>query len=1152
VSERKSRVPGVVSSAAVGAFVAVSSLARPAWALPSPFIFAFVADVVVQVLVVAVLLVPLGWASFRARFERLFPSIRTRTALALASLTVVALAVALFTDTPRPPPMPDSVVESETPCAPLDASLARQLGVQPGDVLVDPRPPQSFHAYHLKGSCNRSPARLRDDPTALVSLAPGTRVLFLEDRAIDPAIVFGGPVPAHLSSFVFGSVPGGVRAFYALGSRGAWGDAPELVVSAEGSPHQQFGPVWMKGRYATVMGLDRGWRHLSPSAIPYARAAGLPIVDVRERRNASGLPHVEPWNAYLPDVERLAGAKLDGGLILCDGSTDCLAGEAIAWQLRARGASVYGYVRSEEDASSLLARPFVDPVASRARTWWLWLAAIASASVLAFGLRRISGKFGWNSFNVVAPFAAVWFAVALAPWTRALSSAPGDVTLATLRLVDLRRFGFEWVLALLPLGYAAFCFLCESALPRAKWFVRVGTIVALLALAADRGAETLRDLFLFDVVLVVSMLFAQVGALFADEAVERARARSSNGVVVVTLGACDGLVDAGGKVAGLVLASRTGLAVPPSLVVLLDSDAGVDSLVSVGARVRRRLGAGPYVVRSSAPDEDRDASSAGRYVSVVGVDSKGISAAIVKVVASYGLGAGRRAGVLVQPLVDAEWAGVAVREPSSRGGGVLVEASRNANQGVTAGTSAELRGRIGPVSRAWVSDALRSLGNAGNLLGTVESVERQLGAAADLEFAIVRGSIVVLQARAAPVEQGSSTSPPSVALQSLASSAALRGRPGRVVFEVGDFAEFGARVSAATASLLSGIWSVEGSLGAAIDRVVPGTRAAFSGRRVVSLGGRLYGAGRSLSASAVFAVPLLRFYGWVWFLRRTALLKDVDARLRSLELALPSLDPANGDAVVRREQLLGGPGSIAVSVALLQGFQRGMERATDPDPLLTLVNDGAAAVCHAGLGFRALPDLALERPRFAEIAGRVVEAPASIQAPPLPADPVAALAALRSRARTVLAVHAAGLRASLVASHDASLDIPEEVDAAAPNTLTLAQLESWAGEGVPPRSEASGASRGVWIGESRELERTVGSGAESIVVLDLPTVEVVSSLASGTVVLAAGGTALCHAALVCRQKGIPAVFGAGEAVRALAPGTRVRLRRDGRWESTPA
>jgi hypothetical protein len=130
--------------------------------------------------------------------------------------------------------------------------------------------------------------------------------------------------------------------------------------------------------------------------------------------------------------------------------------------------------------------------------------------------------------------------------------------------------------------------------------------------------------------------------------------------------------------------------------------------------------------------------------------------------------------------------------------------------------------------------------------------------------------------------------------------------------------------------------------------------------------------------------------------------------------------------------------------------------------------------------------------------------------------------------------------------------------------VSLGDLERWAGEGRPdsPVAAVSRAGRtGIWIGEPVEFEGVAFRpepglsdasfdagpvGQPVIWFLDAPDVMAIAAVPVGVPVVAASGSALCHAALVARARGVPALFQAGESTRSIVTGQRVRLTRSGR------
>lgn len=285
--------------------------------------------------------------------------------------------------------------------------------------------------------------------------------------------------------------------------------------------------------------------------------------------------------------------------------------------------------------------------------------------------------------------------------------------------------------------------------------------------------------------------------------------------------------------------------------------------------------------------------------------------------------------------------------------------------------------------------------------------------------------------------------------------------------------------------------------------------------------------------------------------------------------------------------------AIAILIRLLSRRRRLRERfgRIEVDPLLAALADGGDLKrLEAAHPLRAAPDLALEKPRFGESKGAspdwmraADELDAALEGADVSGDPYRRLNRLRGRARLVLAHLAAQLRwATLelgrVVDRDDVFEWPfgeltalgrtdpapqvrspaEPLDPA-PFHVTLAALEAWAAEGQPPVSDAHDRERpGVWIGGSARIEGTIVAagacssndpdpvaGRRPVVVIDTPYVNRVAALDPGLVLLSAGGSALCHAAMIIRQRQLTALLAAGPLVRELRPGDEVTLTRKG-------
>ena len=194
----------------------------------------------------------------------------------------------------------------------------------------------------------------------------------------------------------------------------------------------------------------------------------------------------------------------------------------------------------------------------------------------------------------------------------------------------------------------------------------------------------------------------------------------------LSLDDCVARPEAGGKVVALARLREAGVRVLPGLVLLPGQVAPLAALQALGARL---------VVRSSSTVEDLPGrSAAGVFWSEVGVRPEEVTAAVARVRASadsdvaraYGV-AGASLAVLIQPLCEADWLGVARRRSD---GTVLVEVRP-------------------PGEPEWGAVEARTGGP--ELAALVARVEAVLARAPlDLELASLDGVLTVLQARPSP------------------------------------------------------------------------------------------------------------------------------------------------------------------------------------------------------------------------------------------------------------------------------------------------------------------------------------------------------------------------------------------------------------------
>lgn len=235
----------------------------------------------------------------------------------------------------------------------------------------------------------------------------------------------------------------------------------------------------------------------------------------------------------------------------------------------------------------------------------------------------------------------------------------------------------------------------------------------------------------------------------------------------------------GAKAATLARLRAAAIPVPDGFVI--PAALADDQLESAVDRGLGALGRSPVAVRSSSLDEDgAHASSAGQYLSVLGVSGADAVVAAVRACRSsahsdraraYRGGADAAAmPVLVQRMVDAESAGV-MFAPLDVGQDVIIEAARGLGVSVVEGrvdpdgyavdAGGAVRSRIrGPHSRvdageqglvespvARSADPTLDVGAARDLAGWGRRIAALLGSAQDIEWAIADSTVAILQAR---------------------------------------------------------------------------------------------------------------------------------------------------------------------------------------------------------------------------------------------------------------------------------------------------------------------------------------------------------------------------------------------------------------------
>ncbi|MFO7566228.1 MAG: hypothetical protein R6X02_26535 [Enhygromyxa sp.] len=966
--------------------IVVCLIARPAYALPNPFIVVFIGDLLIQIMLAALLVMPFAMRRIRHTLVRRIPSSAARGAvfgLSVAALALVAASV-------RPAGLDSVAPTGEAPsCEPLDAELAAELGLPEGAIIVDPRARLSFAAYHLEGSCNVGKDELDSALVRAQLEAAEGPILLIDDTDLLPEFYFkdgqgGSTLPESLRHLRWGSVPGGLKGYYKPnGHAFGWGPAPDAVVDARGrSVSRQLGPIWFMGFQAPLPDTAGPYRRLPAATVGEALREGRPVLDLRHLADAEdrveGVTHVGSVDARGSIVEAKLRRSLAGAVLLCLDPDQCLAADVLAREAAAAGEPVRGFVRTEASPAELAALDERSLDSTFAAV--LLVVLIVSFPLLCWGLGGLAAPLRRRLGGRAIPLAIV-IAASLATWLTArwlgaqvASLEPGW---ASVYLRDAHRFDLDLVLLAAPIALALWIVEGERALGRASNRFRILSVIAVLlgAALADVLGLTVLELAAVEAALVA--LFVGHG-LERWAAARRARAALGSGHDrVVTLEVAAKLAWTGGKVSGLQLAASEGFEVPDGLVVLTRARGPRDA-AAVARRLARALGSGPLVFRSTAPDEDlSETPTPGRYETCLDVRLDGYATALEQVLESYrarGVDPDAPVAVLVQRQIRDALAGVAVRMGPDAGGCVSVEASQSSTSAVTAGVGAELRDHLGRRSRQWLLGQAPPTLRAELFIRVFEGLELRLGAPLDLEWAWVagrgRGRPIVLQVRSVAAPPTTASLVEGDAAQALASlEPMLRwSRPNDVILGVGELSDYRG-ASLATRELLTDLHRPE-RLERALRPLWPKLAGLAGSPPLVRIADVLY-------VNHCVAAPLRRALAVAWQrsarivlrVRLQAKLRELDRELGELEKACtrasePKLESAAAAALHHRAALLDRPAGVALRVAYLQAAFG--EPGADPDPLLEALAAGGELDARAELQGRAHPDLMLELPRFGE------------------------------------------------------------------------------------------------------------------------------------------------------------------------------------------
>ncbi|HPB51639.1 MAG TPA: PEP/pyruvate-binding domain-containing protein [Myxococcota bacterium] len=1237
-----------------------------------PLLFA-ASSIFYQILLLIALYVPFAFRIVRRRAVILgYNPVFRSVAAILPAVLLISWAVVLWmggtagtvVDVPAAIRTTGSLGERISRCRPISDDFAKAFGIPQGSMVVDPRPPESFNTYHLDGSCNFQALELATSLPVQDRLRSGNGNVFLVNEVMAFARDLRSALPDMLASVGRGDpVEGNDREFRYAGmtwsdlsmdlktiyksglSRSGVGITGEsgpggFVVGRDGrAVGVQVGSLRFMGFVGGIPDLPESFAGLTPAMMSRAMHDGHAVAFIDTSTNAwtsrAGIIHIPAWDVSPDSLKRHVEGRAEGVLLGCRDSVSCNLASGLAAEMKGDGLRAVGLVRLPGGLSDLVENP---PAVTTAATslvlaWGLVVIAILLCAsgwhllrrrteVFRSGDRRITGK-----ILDLLPFTII-FAMTLSSgfvsdllvsdierpaWFARQVFSPGGSTVV--RLAGP---------ALLTIATISLFLLFQAARIRgiAAFLATAGLILAGLSFQHGRFFN-FEALTLFQIVVLQSGIAAIMAVTLPGTQSVFARLWCRKGsftLLPVDLAARDAAC--GGKVAGLALALACGIDIPRSIVIMgragdFLEDTHAAGLLSAMPRART-VGRGTLVVRSSAPDEDvSGAATPGKYLSLTDVTREGLVEAVSEVVRAYlanGVAEKDRVAVLVQRQVRGSLAGVALRESARKGGDILVAADAGTNFAVTGGTDSPTTrmDRIGKYSGQWLEDRFtrREL-DPSMFLTLMEAVEKYCGGAREIEWTLVAGKMVLLQARGAPrADEPPLPESPASVLATVGAACRKMTRTGRMfrpVLDRRDLDEFLPRTSVCTTELLDDIYRMAGARGStdALRILVP----PVTSPHMVSIDGVCFrNVVPSHAVSNVLFVPA-HILARAWYRAFPgALARRLADEYRQLVESIPVDRPADltavtpaaaaGQIIAARKALISGPGRLSVAIGYLtflestRGPRRRRKMPTEHDPFLlalsgleTTAPDGLSRLA-ALFPYRAMPDLAIERPRMGETADNImIRLPDSSTLPPLPNDGMPlrdVLDYLRGAVRQVMGIHCAAIRfeyqqlgrmtpgvdvftlstaeIAAIANGGGLPKLRPDADSAppaekCPQTLTLTALEYWASTGTPiPPGPARFA--GTWISSPgtikvrivalidepveatkiREADPTADFGAIPFLVLAKCDVRTVASVPDGFGIICEGGSVLSHAGLVAAQRSMAALFGVPGASERLHSG----------------
>ncbi|WP_122074768.1 PEP/pyruvate-binding domain-containing protein [Pseudophaeobacter sp. EL27] len=232
---------------------------------------------------------------------------------------------------------------------------------------------------------------------------------------------------------------------------------------------------------------------------------------------------------------------------------------------------------------------------------------------------------------------------------------------------------------------------------------------------------------------------------------------------VIPMGYTEELATAGNKALRLSVLKNAGLPVPGGVVLRQEAIASFQQMTQpqqerFAATLWQLLGEKPCAVRSSASNEDgADQSFAGVFESELDVTGDTLRAALNSVIASFSSERAASyegqaqdetaANILVQHMVEADYAGVLFTQDPTAPGMTMVEWVQGCGEDLVSGRVTPVSLRFGRCTGLPATDDQDQTLDLAPLLALAQRVEESFGCPQDIEWAYADGQFQILQSR---------------------------------------------------------------------------------------------------------------------------------------------------------------------------------------------------------------------------------------------------------------------------------------------------------------------------------------------------------------------------------------------------------------------